>query len=110
VNQSRLLGPALAQHSSLLSELTAMSTNQISTNGDALKAQTVSSGGITTEPSVGFLEDGEESRNKAAVKIQRHYRDHRERRHLKGLNLTPDQRWTEVLKARIKNTAFFEQC
>ncbi|KAG0136778.1 hypothetical protein HOY82DRAFT_32136 [Tuber indicum] len=35
---------------------------------------------------------------KAAVEIQRHYRGHRERRHLKGHGLTPMQRWNDALE------------
>ncbi|KAA8909465.1 hypothetical protein FN846DRAFT_610386 [Sphaerosporella brunnea] len=39
----------------------------------------------------------EQKRHEAAVDIQRYYRGHRERRQLKGLHLTPDQRWTEAV-------------
>ena len=38
-----------------------------------------------------------EQRESAARAIQRTFRGHRERRHLRGLSLDPTSRWTEVI-------------
>ena len=42
-------------------------------------------------------EASQERRDSAARVIQKTYRGHRERRHLKGLSLDPTTRWTEVV-------------
>ncbi|RPB08631.1 hypothetical protein P167DRAFT_335340 [Morchella conica CCBAS932] len=59
---------------------------------------------VTVAPIV-RAESSAEERERAAVEIQRHYRGHRERRHLKGHQLTPTQRWNEkriTVKSRVQ--------
>ncbi|KAI5838408.1 hypothetical protein DFP73DRAFT_262861 [Morchella snyderi] len=53
---------------------------------------------MATFAPIARAESSAEERSRAAVEIQRHYRGHRERRHLKGHQLTPTQRWNEALK------------